>query len=270
MYVNGDNSRVPGKRRDNNLRPADTHLVGGNGNGEAPSERTNGANGRTAGGDGLGHLLLESLPAEPHAAAVGISTRKLRRHDILYRPGDPAEELFVVQSGTIGIASATPDGREALIALLGRGELFALCSLFDGGRQANQARALDASTVVAIPYATVRRLLEQRPSLLWGLMRIMAGRLRVADQALADSVFLDVTGRTAKRLLQLAGDADEFQLPITQEELAALVGASRERVNKSIATFVRLGWMEQRDRRYRIVDRTQLVLRAGQSAPDGH
>ena len=269
MYVNGDNSRVPGKRRDNNLR-SDTHLVGGNRNGGGPSERSHGTNGRTAGDDGLGHLLLESLPAEPHAAAVGISTRNLRRHDILYRPGDPAEELFVVQSGTIGIASATPDGREALIALLGRGELFALCSLFDGGRQANQARAMDASTIVAIPYATVRRLLEQRPGLLWGLVRIMAGRLRVADQALADSVFLDVTGRTAKRLLELSADADEFQLPITQEELAALVGASRERVNKSIAMFVRLGWMEQRDRRYRIIDRTQLVLRAGQSTSDGH
>jgi CRP/FNR family transcriptional regulator, cyclic AMP receptor protein len=241
--------------------------MGGNGTGRASSEAAHGA-GLTA-RDGVGHRLLDSLPAEPHATAVGISTRRLRRHDVLYRPGDLAEKLYVVQSGTIGIASAAPDGREALIALLGRGELFALCSLFDGGRQANQARAVEASTVVAVPYDAVRRVLEQRPSLLWGLMRIMAGRLRMVDQALADSVFLDVTGRTAKRLLELSGNADEFQLPITQEELAALVGASRERVNKSIATFVRLGWMEQRDRRYRIVDRTQLVLRAGQAGPNG-
>jgi CRP/FNR family transcriptional regulator, cyclic AMP receptor protein len=255
---------VPGKRRDNNLRSSEAHLVGGK---DGPSG-AHGANGVAAATD-LGHRLLDSLPAEPHAAAVGISTRTLRRHDILYRPGDVAEDLYVVQSGTIGIASATPDGREALIALLGRGELFALCSLFDGGRHANQARALEASTVVAVPYEAVRRVLEQRPSLLWGLMRIMAGRLRVVDQALADSVFLDVTGRTAKRLLELSGNADEFQLPLTQEELASLVGASRERVNKSIATFVRLGWMEQRDRRYRIVDRTQLVLRAGQSGTNG-
>ena len=70
------------------------------------------------------------------------------------------------------------------------------------------------------------------------------------DSALADSVFLDVTGRTAKRLLELAGDSDEFQLPITQEELAGMVGASRERVNKAIASFVRLGWIDQTDRRY--------------------
>jgi len=75
-------------------------------------------------------------------------------------------------------------------------------------------------------------------------------------------VFLDVTGRTAKRLLELAGEADEFFLPITQEELAGLVGASRERVNKAIAAFVRLGWIEQVDRRYRITDRDQLARRA--------
>ncbi|MDQ3147958.1 MAG: helix-turn-helix domain-containing protein, partial [Actinomycetota bacterium] len=79
---------------------------------------------------------------------------------------------------------------------------------------------------------------------------------------LADSVFLDVTGRTAKRLLDLAGDADEFQLPITQEELAGLVGASRERVNKAISSFIKLGWVEQRDRRYKITNREQLAIRS--------
>jgi CRP-like cAMP-binding protein len=82
------------------------------------------------------------------------------------------------------------------------------------------------------------------------------------DVALADSVFLDVTGRTAKRLLELAGESDEFVLPITQEELAGMVGASRERVNKAIASFVRLGWIEQADRRYRITNREQLTIRA--------
>jgi CRP-like cAMP-binding protein len=82
------------------------------------------------------------------------------------------------------------------------------------------------------------------------------------DAALADSVFLDVTGRTAKRLLDMAGDADEFTLPVTQEELAGMVGASRERVNKAIASFVRLGWIDQTDRRYAILDREQLSRRA--------
>ena len=82
------------------------------------------------------------------------------------------------------------------------------------------------------------------------------------DGVLADSVFLDVTGRTAKRLLEIAGDQDEFALPVTQEELAGMVGASRERVNKAIASFIRLGWLEQRDRRYVIMKRDQMELRS--------
>mgnify|MGYP000917990210 CR=1 FL=1 len=82
------------------------------------------------------------------------------------------------------------------------------------------------------------------------------------DAALADSVFLDVTGRTAKRLLELSSGSNEFVLPVTQEELAGMVGASRERVNKAIASFIRLGWLEQHDRRYKILMRDRMEIRA--------
>jgi CRP/FNR family transcriptional regulator, cyclic AMP receptor protein len=98
--------------------------------------------------------------------------------------------------------------------------------------------------------------------MLWGVARLLAGRLRAMDEALADSVFLDVTGRTAKRLLELAEGRSEFVLPVTQEELAGMVGASRERVNKAIASFIRLGWIEQHERNYRIILRDRLEIRA--------
>ena len=78
----------------------------------------------------------------------------------------------------------------------------------------------------------------------------------------ADQPFLDVTGRTAKRLLELSDGEDEFILPVTQEELAGMVGASRERVNKAIASFIRLGWIDQHDRRYTIKLRDRLELRS--------
>ena len=71
-----------------------------------------------------------------------------------------------------------------------------------------------------------------------------------------------MTGRTAKRLLELSEGVDDFILPVTQEELAGMVGASRERVNKAIASFIRLGWLEQRDRQYSITQRDRLELRA--------
>jgi CRP-like cAMP-binding protein len=140
--------------------------------------------------------------------------------------------------------------------------VFGEMGLFDRLGRSAQARALEPSEVLSIPYEPVRRTYEGRPELLWGVAGLLASRLRSMDEALADAVFLDVTGRTAKRLLELAGEADEFVLPVTQEELAAMVGASRERVNKAIAAFVRLGWIEQADRRYRITNRDQLTIRA--------
>jgi CRP-like cAMP-binding protein len=116
--------------------------------------------------------------------------------------------------------------------------------------------------VVSIPYQAVLSVFREQPQLLWGVTRLLAKRLRVMDENLADSVFLDVTGRTAKRLLELSEGQDEFTLPVTQEELAGMVGASRERVNKAIASFIRLGWIDQHERRYTIIKRQSLEIRA--------
>jgi CRP/FNR family transcriptional regulator, cyclic AMP receptor protein len=186
----------------------------------------------------------------------------LRRNDVVFGEGDAADALYVVRSGRLAIAKRSPDGRESVVALMEEGDLFGEMSLFDGEGRSAEARALEPSELVGVPYDAVRTVLEERPVLLWHVVRLFAQRLRVTDEALADTVFLDVTGRTAKRLLEIAGDHDEFTLPVTQEELASMVGASRERVNKAIAAFVRLGWLVQNDRRYKITDRVQLARRA--------
>ena len=190
------------------------------------------------------------------------SVRDLRRGDVLFAEGDESNELFVVLEGRMAIANRSIDGRESVIALMEPGDLFGDMPLFDGLGRSTDARALEPSVVAVIPYEPVRKLYEREPTLLWDVVRLLSGRIRVTDAALADSVFLDVTGRTAKRLLELAGDSDEFTLPVTQEELAGMVGASRERVNKAIASFVRLGWLDQAERNYRILNREQLTIRA--------
>jgi CRP-like cAMP-binding protein len=189
-------------------------------------------------------------------------SRELRRGDVVFEEGAVPEHLYVVEDGRIAIASKSIDGRESVFALMERGELFGEMGLLDGLGRSAEARALEPSQITEIPYVPVRMVFEENPALLWGVVALLAGRLRSMDSALADSVFLDVTGRTAKRLLELAGEQDEFLLPITQEELAGMVGASRERVNKAIASFVRLGWIDQADRRYAILDREQLTRRA--------
>jgi CRP-like cAMP-binding protein len=184
------------------------------------------------------------------------------RNVVIFEEDDGADELFVVRKGRVAVGRKSVDGRESLVALMEPGDVFGEMPLFDGGNRSASARALERSEVMGIPYAFVRDCFDAQPQLLWTVVALLAERLRTTDSALADAVFLDVTGRTAKRLLELAGDQEEFQLPITQEELAGLVGASRERVNKSLAQFVRLGWIEQLDRRYRIVEREKLAQRS--------
>jgi CRP/FNR family cyclic AMP-dependent transcriptional regulator len=195
-------------------------------------------------------------------ANVGVD-RELTRGDILFNEGDSPASLFLVTAGRIAIAMSSPiDKREIVVALMEPGGLFGELGLLDAEPRSALARALERSTVLEIPYEPVRVMFDEDPKLLWNLARLLATRLRVMDEVLADSVFLDVTGRTAKRLLEMANGDDEFQLPVTQEELAGMVGASRERVNKAIASFIRLGWLEQRDRNYRIIQRDRLELRA--------
>ena len=193
---------------------------------------------------------------------TGVRPLRCDRNFVIFASGDAADELFVVRSGRVAVGRRSPDGRESLVALMEEGDLFGEMPLFDEGERSASARALERSELLCIPYTLVHDALDERPQLLWDVVSLLARRLRSTDSALADAVFLDVTGRTAKRLLELAGEADRFQLPITQEELAGLVGASRERVNKAIAAFVRLGWIEQVDRRYLILERERLAQRA--------
>jgi len=194
---------------------------------------------------------------------VAAATEKsLWRGDILFSEAQEPDALYIVISGRIAIANKSVDGRESVVALMEDGDLFGEMGLFDGMGRSAEARALEPSKVAEIPYAPVRDVYQKHPDLLWRVVDMLARRLRSMDEALADSVFLDVTGRTAKRLLELAGDSDEFTLPITQEELSGMVGASRERVNKAISAFIRLGWLSQTDRRYTITNRKQLEIRS--------
>lgn len=187
----------------------------------------------------------------------------LIRGDVLFREGDAADTLHLVLRGRLAMIIANPiDHRETLVSLMEPGDLFGEMAMLDDGARSATARALEPSAVLTIPFEPVIAAFRADPTMLWGVTRLLAQRLRVMDEALADSVFLDVTGRTAKRLLELSEGADEFVLPITQEELAGMVGASRERVNKAIASFIRLGWIDQHDRRYTIVKRQSLEIRA--------
>lgn len=207
-------------------------------------------------------LFADFDDATIETLAASAEVRILKRGDVLFAENDLPADLFVTLSGRIAMVNRSVDGRESVVALMEDGDLFGEMPLFDGNNRSTDGRALEPSEVLVIPYEPLRKIYSEDPAQLWRVVELLAGRLRTMDGVLADSVFLDVTGRTAKRLLEIAGDSDDFSLPVTQEELAGMVGASRERVNKAIASFVRLGWIDQRERRYHILNRPQLELRA--------
>lgn len=211
----------------------------------------------------LGVDLFDQFDSDDHRQLADASESvDLIRSDVVFEEGVEADACYVVIDGRIAIANRSFDGRESMVAMMERGDLFGEMGLFDGLGRSAEARALEQSSVIRIPYDVLRTVWENKPELLWSVVRLLSQRIRSTDEALADSFFLDVTGRTAKHLLELAGEHEEFEIPITQEELAGLVGASRERVNKAIASFLRLGWIEQNDRSYRILKRRELEIRS--------
>jgi CRP/FNR family cyclic AMP-dependent transcriptional regulator len=208
--------------------------------------------------------LLSSLPPDALETLRQQATmRSVSRNEVLFRQGEPAAEMYGIVTGRVAVLTRSPDGRESLVAVLDEGSLLGELPLFDAGARSADARALEESQLIVLGYEAVRAAIDAHPTMLWVIVRLLARRLRDTDESLADAVFLDVPARTAKRLLDIAGDADQFRLPMTQEDLAGLVGASRERVNKALSLFTRLGWIEVEGRnRYRILDRQSLVERA--------
>jgi len=208
-------------------------------------------------------FFADAPPALLRDLAASGAELPLIRGDVLFREGDVADMLYLVVSGRkVQVVFADKHGAEVILDILNPGDYFGEMALIDELPRSATIVARESSVVLAIPYEPVQVAFRSDPNLLWSVTRMLAKRLRAVDEALADSVFLDVMGRTAKRLLDLSEGNDQFTLPVTQEELAGWVGASRERVNKAIAAFIRLGWLEQRDRHYTILKRQSLEDRA--------
>lgn len=214
--------------------------------------------------------LFASL--DPSAAASLISSlseRRVAKGEILFHEGEPGDHLFVILEGKVKLGRASADGRESLMAILGPGEMFGELSLFDPGPRAATATALTEAQVYRLGNAELMPWLATRPEVAAALLQALARRLRRTNEAMADLVFSDVPGRVAKALMDLGEKfgtmtAQGLQVThdMTQEELAQLVGASRETVNKALADFAQRGWIQLESRQVLILDVDRLGKRA--------
>ena len=195
---------------------------------------------------------------------------RLSRGQILFNEGDRGDRLYIVISGKVKLGRTSPDGRDNLLAVLGPGEMFGELSLFDPGPRTATATAVTATALIALGHGDLHPWLRTRPAVAGQLLAALARRLRRTNEAMADLVFSDVPGRVAKALLDMAqrfgtttDDGLRVTHDLTQEELAQLVGASRETVNKALADFAGRGFLRLEGRAVVILDVERLTRRAG-------
>ena len=211
---------------------------------------------------------LEDEAATALSSAMG--SLHLNKGDVLFHEGDSEDRLYVVVSGKIKLGRSGSAGRENLLAVLGPGQMFGELSVFDPGPRSTTATAVTACELRTLEHDELIPWLTGRPEVAQGLLGQLAARLRRANDVVADLVFSDVPGRVAKQLLELAqrfgdkrDDGMHVHHDLTQEELAQLVGASRETVNKALADFAARGWIRLEPRSVTILD----VERRGAPSP---
>mgnify|MGYP000400637723 FL=1 len=206
------------------------------------------------------------------AAAVSLRANmdsvKIAKGSVLFAEGDEGDHLYVIVEGKLKLGTSSGDGRENLLSILGPGEMFGELSLFDPGPRTSTATAVTDAKLLSLGQEKLLPWLATNPNVSLQLLARLAQRLRRTNEAVGDLVFSDVPGRVAKALIDLGErfgkQTDEglfVHHDLTQEELAQLVGASRETVNKALADFAGRNWLKLDGRAVLITDFERLSKR---------
>jgi CRP-like cAMP-binding protein len=192
--------------------------------------------------------LPESALAELAPRAI---ERSYRKGQLVFYQGDPGESLFVVVQGSVKVFVTSEEGDEMVLVTLRPAETFGELAVIDGGPRSASAETLEPTNLLAITRGSVLTLIRDHPALADALLSSLGGLVRRLTEQAADLVFLDLHGRVAKLLLGLAetrgepyGDYTLLDLQMTQGDLAAMVGGSRQSVNQILHAFERRGYLE--------------------------
>lgn len=208
------------------------------------------------------HEMLESL-------ARSLRRRRFRRNEVIFHQGDPGDSLHVVASGAIKILLPSTEGEEAIIATLRPGDFFGELALLDGATRSATAAALEPTETLVLPRPVLMDLLGTVPGLGDALLVGLARELRRLTSQVEELHFLDLAGRLAMRLARLAREAHpnaetEIRLnwPYTQSDLAAMIGGTRQSVNRLLAQLVDEGLIQILPDEIVISDLGELARRA--------
>ena len=196
------------------------------------------------------HIFNNLREEEIHTLAAVVRKRTFRQGEVIFHRDDPGQVLYVIKEGKVKISLISPDGQEIALVVFGKGECFGELALLDGRSRSADAIALQRVECLSLQRSDFHNAIMKYPKIAIQVMEVLCERLRRTDQQVEDLIFLDVYGRVAKKLLELA-DSHGVKLPhgiqidmrLTQQELASMVGASRESINKVLGYFTDKGYI---------------------------
>lgn len=217
-----------------------------------------------------GVALFHDLPDAELAGLAGRVVRKrYGRDETIFAQGQRGDGLYVVAHGHIGITRQNAEGDELLLTLAGPGEYVGELSLFDGAPRSAGVVAVDDCRLLFLPRDAFRAFLEAHPAALWTCLAVIAGQLRRLTEVADDIALRDLRGRLARGLLRLADQGavavagtpparEGHAVRITQQHLANMLGATRERVNKQLQALAEEGVIILERGQVRVLDRAAL------------
>jgi len=194
------------------------------------------------------NLFQEFTQAELLTVTRMLDLQELEQHTRVYQAGDPADHIYFLKGGHVKIYRRGRFGRKLTLAILKPGEVFGELALTAGGMQEQDVEALETSTLCSMAARDFGALLDLKPSLAFRVIQSLGQQKRVLERKIASLVFKDVPARLAEALLELGEDYGQpcahglaLELVITQQDLADLVGATRQVVNATLKQFQRMG-----------------------------
>src|ERR687887_214447 len=212
-------------------------------------------------------LFGQLAPSELERVAEITRERSYPRNSVILFEDDPGDALYVVAKGQVKVVLIGEDGREVILSVLGEGEFFGEMALIDDEPRSAHVIAMEDSTLLVLRREDFQGILEHSAGIALALLRELSRRLRRVDEKVGSLVLLDVHGRVAQLLLDLADEAGSNRITrrLTHHTIAQMIGSSRETVSRTMRELVDKGLIDVSRKDIVIKDRGSLEHAAGRS-----
>jgi CRP/FNR family transcriptional regulator len=203
--------------------------------------------------------------AEMAVLAERLVLRHFDADQVIFHFGDPAGLLYIITGGKVKITYSSPDGQEAVLAILGEGDFFGELALLDDSPRSATAETIEPTETLTLHRDEFLSYIDSKPAFARHVLHILAKRIRHLNKQVSDIFFLDLPARLARTILLLADQHGEpaadgvlITISLTQTDLAEMTGATRVSINKALGRFRRAGWVRVEGRHLTVVNREAL------------